>query len=1115
MSLQNPAQSSLWTRLGYRSKPAEITLYLLALTGLPLWDVFAVDWSIARQLLPLHLAVSLVLFPLLVLPFWLSHRSHLAGSHKPFLRRTGQIIEILLVLTVVSGLWLVIAGNRGDPIGAIAYWTHLILSVPVTVLVLVHAWRYGVVRWLALALSGLLALTSPAAGGQSSAPLLLEPESAVLYSANFEAGSVSRIARADGKLLTERSLGGTIERIALAPGLLAATDPVGGKVHILDSESLKVKTSATVAGRPFGIVWDGRNHLFWVTTFEGGRLLGMASNGTIKIDMAVEETPRGLALLSDGRLLITHAMTGKVSLLDTTQMPPKPVKTITLAHTEDPVQTVSQGAPRLLDQIAISPDETEAWLPHVLWNLDHTFQFQSTIFPAVSVLSLEAGKEREAPEHRKQLFQQINILEDGNRTRIVSNPWGAAFSEDGSRVYVTAAGSEDLLVFDRSRGAALSQGERRSRRVGKTEQGGAKAVQIYRHLPGDNPRGIVVAGQDIYVQNAMSLDMSRLDAGEPGPFSTVELAAATFARLVDNDPLPAPKRRGLRLFHSANTNDFPQSPMAGDFWMSCQSCHVDGFNFTNGYLFRDTTLDKAAQAMPGHINLATMVAGDFVGDYLRMIRDTQGGMGADTRFATPATDPATPSPEVRTMMEDLHSVVIAPQNLPFLSTWLRLDDQRRTVHAAEWINSAACAECHSAMFDQWADSLHRLMGPSNPYYRVVEDVAAQTEGEQIRLWCMGCHEPQTVMSGGTRTQGPSRIFEKGAASLRDAHAKGEVVPEEGTGCMLCHRITKVEDAGIHGGGNASLTVNLKDRAAYVFESARDGVAGWLGRTQINSKPDAHTQSYSQPFYKDPKLCAACHGEFAPGTGAVIVDTYGEWLDSAFNRPDDPAKHRTCVDCHMHGDIARIGENVPGISTDGGKVKANVVTHQFTGANHHLVGLRSEKLERMSIELLRSAAKLTLPEAGPNGMVVRVDNVGAGHAIPTGVADFRELWLDVTVTDATGKVILREGELGETGALPETTRLFRKVFGDRHGKAVALRFWRHEKMLDDTRIPPGGHRDERFNLPAEAAYPLKVDVRLMFRIYPSWVTDAVRQQYPDLPVPQPVEMNRLTQIVEHP
>jgi hypothetical protein len=60
-----------------------------------------------------------------------------------------------------------------------------------------------------------------------------------------------------------------------------------------------------------------------------------------------------------------------------------------------------------------------------------------------------------------------------------------------------------------------------------------------------------------------------------------------------------------------------------------------------------------------------------------------------------------------------------------------------------------------------------------------------------------------------------------------------VVPEEGTGCS-CATASPV-GCQHYGGGNANLTVNLKDRAAYV-RMARDGVTG--GRTHQITKPDA-------------------------------------------------------------------------------------------------------------------------------------------------------------------------------------------------------------------------------------------------------------------------------------
>ncbi len=261
------------------------------------------------------------------------------------------------------------------------------------------------------------------------------------------------------------------------------------------------------------------------------------------------------------------------------------------------------------------------------------------------------------------------------------------------------------------------------------------------------------------------------------------------------------------------------------------------------------------------------------------------------------------------------------------------------------------------------------------------------------------------------------------------------------------------------------------------------------------------------FYQDPQYCRTCHDEFSPGHGARIVNTYTEWEKSSFNNPADPEQHRTCIDCHMHADVDKIGQPVPGHATDGGRLKDNVVTHQFTGANHHLVGLRNPELEDMSIALLKTSGRLEQWLDG-DVLVVRVHNEGAGHALPTGVADFRQLWIEVQVNDARGNTVLVSGKPDDDGHLPEDARVFMKVFGNEHGEPVGLKFWKFAQLLSDTRIPADGFRDERFSLPAGTHYPVSVHTRLLFRIYPQWVTDVVKQQVPLLTDPPIVELQSL-------
>ena len=125
------------------------------------------------------------------------------------------------------------------------------------------------------------------------------------------------------------------------------------------------------------------------------------------------------------------------------------------------------------------------------------------------------------------------------------------------------------------------------------------------------------------------------------------------------------------------------------------------------------------------------------------------------------------------------------------------------------------------------------MGNSHPYYKVVQALARETEGEAFGQWCQGCHMPQQVMNGQQDLPKGSHMFERGGASLIAAHKAGEPVVEEGTGCVLCHRITRLEDAG----GNSAFTVNLKDRESYVFEDAAGGsLQHWLAERQINARP---------------------------------------------------------------------------------------------------------------------------------------------------------------------------------------------------------------------------------------------------------------------------------------
>ena len=391
---------------------------------------------------------------------------------------------------------------------------------------------------------------------------------------------------------------------------------------------------------------------------------------------------------------------------------------------------------------------------------------------------------------------------------------------------------------------------------------------------------------------------------------------------------------------------------------------------------------------------------------------------------------------------------------------------------------------------------------------VLESLAAKVEGEGFRMWCMGCHNPSAITTGVTKTTPTmDKLFEHGAKTLVDELDKfGNEKLEEGVSCITCHRIQKIEDVG----GNASYTLNITQRDKYAFEDSSHKAGQWLSEKLINSKPQVHIDSYMNPVYKESVYCASCHDEFTPGSGSKIVSTFKEWQESSFNNPNDPSKNKSCIDCHMTFLENDKLSPLSGQSTSGGKVKKDVKVHYFAGANHFLSGLKSKTHEYQTLQLLKTSAKLDV-DFKDNQLIVGVTNVGAGHHLPTGVSDFRELWLDITIKNRNGETVFESGKLNEEGDLGKDARPYMKVFGDKDGKPVGLFFWKYEKLLSDTRIASGERRIEKYDIDEsfkdKLLYPLTATVKLNFRVYPQWVTNAVQKEYPNLPNPPIIELKK--------
>jgi YVTN family beta-propeller protein len=545
-----------------------------------------------------------------------------------------------------------------------------------------YAWTgWGLVMAFALSLSactggGEKAAQTIRTTPVESRPIAITSDGKQILTANIDVPSLSIVDAASRKLVAEIPVGREPRNVALSPDNRRAyvTAMQDDRVDVVDLEKKQVTASIPVPHQPFAAVTSPNGALLFVSSYRGNVVSAVdtAANKVIK-QMKVEAEPRGLALSADGsELYVSHYVHGKISVIDVKAWKIK--KVISLAETPEPPnhdQKASQGLPGMVENMTFTPDGKRLWIPHLLTNVDTPIQFESTVFPAVSVVDTVADEE--LTEERKHLFKQMNIVNVKNETEIVSNPADVAFLPDASKAFVVMGGSEDLMTFDLRRGG--------------------KATQLLRRIPGANPRGIVISpdGNTLYVHNAMSHTLVWIETGGSNSYQKAKVSGKPLS-LIAKDPLPADVRAGKVMFFSANSDRFA-APITGKNWMSCASCHFDGE--INGLTMKTP---KGPRNVPS--NVLTTKTGlmtwdgsrDDFADYLLTVQNEMGGM---TQF-----DPEKPlPPEVQKMFDQIFAYLDYPESLPVPRSPYRQPDGSLTPLAVQgealFRGKAGCITCHA------------------------------------------------------------------------------------------------------------------------------------------------------------------------------------------------------------------------------------------------------------------------------------------------------------------------------------------------------------------------------------------------------------------------------------
>jgi len=142
-----------------------------------------------------------------------------------------------------------------------------------------------------------------------------------------------------------------------------------------------------------------------------------------------------------------------------------------------------------------------------------------------------------------------------------SLPFGVAIARDKTRAYVSASGSNEVLILDLAKLVAAARSPQAGRLANDLS---ASSKYVLAHVAvGNNPRNVQLSqdGATLYVSNRLDDSVSVIDTAH----ATV---AATIA-LGDSAPLTA-ERRGERLFFSSMYSFGHQ--------FGCANCHIDATN---------------------------------------------------------------------------------------------------------------------------------------------------------------------------------------------------------------------------------------------------------------------------------------------------------------------------------------------------------------------------------------------------------------------------------------------------------------------------------------------------------------------------------------------------------
>jgi hypothetical protein len=381
----------------------------------------------------------------------------------------------------------------------------------------------------------------------------------------------------------------------------------------------------------------------------------------------------------------------------------------------------------------------------------------------------------------------------------------------------------------------------------------------------------------------------------------------------------------------------------------------------------------------------------------------------------------------------------------------------------------SCKTCHPMHYREWSSSMHAYAS-DDPVFVAMNARGQRETGGKLGDFCLRCHAPMAARHGTT-----------------DSHTDPRALPDaqRGVTCYFCHNVTAVE--GTHNGqlriaGDTTMRGPIKDPA------------------QIPVHGTEYSEFFNPYRPESTSMCGGCHDIVTPN-GVELERTFREYRHGIFSKSatGEPPAFDSCVGCHMPGD--------PGFAATGKGLPQRLVhRHLWPAVDVALTDFPHRDAMRGAVErceLPTSISFFTLEVTPPDLFTFQIET-NAGHNQPSGAAQDRRLWLEVSAYDAKGNLLenvssgritdgaLEEYPPGDPKHDPNLLLLADRIF-DVRGKPVHM-FWEAEKSpqhpdgFESNLLPganvtylPGRHAIvKQYRISGPEGLPARVTARLRLR-----------------------------------